>query len=135
MAYSISGRTALITGGAKRIGKALSVGLAGAGANVIVHFNNSREAAASVAADIESLGRKACTIDADLADRDQCASLLDRAKKMLGPIDILVNNASVFPENTIGEFTGEDLDFNVQVNAFAPLLSLTFLCRAAAELA
>jgi NAD(P)-dependent dehydrogenase (short-subunit alcohol dehydrogenase family) len=120
--YSISGRTALITGGAKRIGKALCLGLAQAGANVIVHFNNSREAAASVAAEIQALGRKAWTLDADLADRNQCASMVDRANGLSGSIDILVNSASVFPENTIHEFTGEDLDFNVQVNAFAPLL-------------
>ena len=120
--YSIHGRTALITGGAQRIGKALCIGLAQAGANVIVHFNNSREAAADVAAEIQSSGRKAWTLGANLADRNQCAAVLERANEMSGSIDILVNNASVFPENTIGEFTGEDLDFNVQDNAFAPLL-------------
>ena len=122
MTYSISGRTVLVTGGARRIGKALCIGLAKAGANVIVHFNNSREAAASVADEIHSLGKRAWTLETDLSDRDQCASMMDRANEMSGSIDILVNNASVFPENTIGEITGEDLDFNVQVNAFAPLL-------------
>jgi len=120
--YSISGRTALITGGAKRIGKALCSGLAQAGANVIIHFNSSGEAAASVAEEIRSLGVKAWTLDADLADRKQCASMIDRANEMSGPIDMLVNSASIFPEDTIDDLSGEDLDLNVQVNAFAPLL-------------
>jgi hypothetical protein len=126
----LSGRTALVTGSARRLGRAIALALAGEGADVAVHYGSSSAEAQEVAGRIDHLGRRSALVEADLADPQQAAGLLDEASKRIGrPIDLLVNNASLFPSDGLMDFPRQALAENVQVNAFAPLQ----LCRAMAE--
>ena len=118
----LAGQTALITGGAKRLGGAVTEALAGAGANVCIHYRNSGEEAAELAERLRGRGGQAWTVRCDLSDTEDVATLLPRITKEAGDIDILVNNASIFPESTLMEFTENDFHENVNVNALAPLL-------------
>jgi len=122
----LSGRTALVTGAAKRLGRATALALAEAGADVIVHYRGSSDAASETAGRIERAGRRAWTLQADLADAAQVDSLMKRAVDAAGGVDVLVNNASVFLPSGVLDFSADDLLADVQVNAVAPLL----LCRA-----
>lgn len=108
----LSTKTALVTGGAIRIGRAIVLALQSAGFRVIVHYRTNP-------AQAESLSE--WTLHADLSDPAQCATLIKRATAEFGPIDCLVNNASVFQKEALAETSSEKLHANFQVNAFAPI--------------
>ena len=93
----IAGRNALITGGAHRVGRALTLALAGAGANVFIHYNRSAAPAEETAAQAVALGVGAATGASDLSDPRSGVPLLEDAETALGPISILINSASGFP--------------------------------------
>lgn len=131
--YRLRGKTALITGAAKRIGRATSLLLAGNGANVALHYNKSEKTAQDLAEEVRSLGVKACAVRADLADRSQAMELVKKTVSVAGELHILVNNASVFTKNRIDDFDGRDLDLHVQVNAFSPLLLSRSFAREAGD--
>lgn len=118
----LKGKTALVTGAAKRMGAAVSLALAKAGVNVVIHYRNSREAAESVAKEARAGGVQAWPIAADLAAPHEAEALFDRVLRTAGPIAFLINNASIFPEQRFLEFTAEELHASINVNALAPLL-------------
>lgn len=118
----LAGKTALVTGAARRIGRAVSVALAAAGANVVVHYRRSRVEAESLADDLRRRGVEAWTLEADLKDSAQAEDLLQKALALAGPVDILVNNASVFLKSRLGDLTPEALIDDMKVNALAPFL-------------
>jgi pteridine reductase len=118
----LDGAVALVTGAAKRLGRAIALALAADGADVIVHYNRSEVEATALAADIRRLGRQAWPLAADLADVDQADQLIDRAASLAGRVGILVNNASIFPTGRITEAPVDDFLANLQVHAIAPLL-------------
>lgn len=89
-------KTALITGGAIRVGKAITLALARAGANVVINYNSSSQAADETAAAARALGVQALAVQADIADPAQIERLVQRADSELGGVDILVNSASLF---------------------------------------
>jgi len=120
--WPLTGKTALVTGGAKRIGRATVLALAGEGANVVVHYRSSQTQADDLVRQIRGTGGNAWAVRADLADEDQAKTLLDRARERAGTVDILINNASIFPENTLDDLTADDVAISVQVNAVAPFL-------------
>ncbi len=124
--HPLSGRTALVTGAARRLGRAVALALARAGADVVLHYRASGEEARGAAAAIEAAGRRAWCLQADLAEPDEVESLMPRAVDAAGGVDILVNNASVFAPSRVLDFRPADLHENVQVNTMAPLQ----LCRA-----
>jgi NAD(P)-dependent dehydrogenase (short-subunit alcohol dehydrogenase family) len=103
----ISGRNALITGGAHRVGRALTLALARAGADVFLHYGSSADAAERTAAEVRTLGRRVASGSADLRDPSIGADLIEAATAALGPISILVNSASGFPEDTLADVTLE----------------------------
>jgi len=111
------GRTALVTGGAKGIGRACCQILADRGANVAVNYLSSDEAARETAAYIESAGRKAHLIRADVSSRDEVEAMVDDVVNHLGPIDLLVNNAGIFHfvshEETTPEIWQRTMDVNL----------------------
>lgn len=118
----LSEQTALVTGGAQRIGRGIVLALANAGANVVVHYNHSQNAAEATAEDARARGVQAWTFAADLADGDQARLLLPGvSQRTRCPLDLLVNNASIFPADTVLDCTPESLCENLQVNAYAPL--------------
>ncbi len=111
-----------MTGASRRIGRAVSLALAQHGVNVAVHYGASRTEAESLAREARSLGVSAECLQADLSNLDRAKALFAEAEAALGPISIVVNNASVFPESSLSEFAPEDLYANVDVHALAPLL-------------
>jgi NAD(P)-dependent dehydrogenase (short-subunit alcohol dehydrogenase family) len=89
-----AGKTALVTGGAHRVGKAITLALAGAGANVVINYNRSAEAAEETAAEARALGVDALPVQADVADLDQVRRMVRAAADRFGGVDILINSAS-----------------------------------------
>lgn len=90
------GKTALITGGAVRVGKAITLGLAQAGANVVINYNSSAEAAESTAAEARQLGVQALAVQANIANYQQVEAMVAKAADHFGSVDILVNSASLW---------------------------------------
>jgi len=120
--FEVRGKTALVTGGARRIGRATALSLASAGVNVVVHYRRSEAEAADVARAVDGAGVGAWTVGADLASAGGAESLFDRAVKLAGPIDILVNNASVYPQDELTTVGREAVTETVAVHAMAPLV-------------
>lgn len=94
----LNGKIALVTGGGIRVGRALVMALAKAGCDVFIHYGNSAGAAAEVKAEVESLGLRAITYSADLADPAATDTVIPKAVEVFGKVDILINSASIFPE-------------------------------------
>ena len=104
----ITGRNALVTGGAHRVGKAITLALAARGANTYIHYNRSAEPAEETAAEVEALGPSAAVGAADLGDPRNASALLAEATAAMGRISILVNSASGFPADRLENVTLED---------------------------
>ncbi len=119
---SLIGKIALVTGAARRLGRAIALSLAKAGADVIVHYHSYGNQAKAVADEIAVLDRRAWTMDADLGDATQAEALMERAIGMVGRIDILINNASIFPEDTVMDMSADALTRSVAIHATAPLI-------------
>jgi pteridine reductase len=119
---SPSGRVALVTGGAVRVGRAIALALARAGADVAVHYRSSREQAQDAVAAIEDLGRRAVSLEADLARPEECRDLVRRAVSSLGTLDWLVHSASTFHHAPLADTTEQTWDDAVNVNARAGFL-------------
>jgi pteridine reductase len=125
---SLTGKTVLITGAARRVGATLARELHGAGANVAIHFRKSAADAARLAAELNDRRPKsAATIRADLLDIESPGSLVEFALRHFGALDVLVNNASTFYETPLGKITPAAWDDLVGTNLKAPL----FLAQAA----
>ena len=115
-------RTALVTGAAHRIGRAIALDLAAHGFDLAIHYNRSRAAAESLAAEIEKLGRRSVLLDTDLAREDQTATLIGRAADALGPVGCLVNNASRFDMDVWDTTSRESWDIHMETNLRAPFV-------------
>ena len=92
----LKGKTALVTGGAKRVGRGITLGLADAGANVVINYNSSHDLAMETATEVEAKGVSALPIQADVANYEEVGAMVDAAVERFGTIDVLVNNASTF---------------------------------------
>jgi pteridine reductase len=119
---SLAGKTALITGAAKRIGRAIATTLAQSGVHIAVHYNQSASEALAFCGEIQRLGVSAWPIQGDLMDAERTAKVFEEAAAQAGPIDLLVNNASIFERDTLWEATGESIAKNVRIHAVAPLI-------------
>jgi pteridine reductase len=115
----LDGSTALITGGARRVGRAIVLGLASAGYNVVIHHGSSPDEAEDTAAQARDLGVKATVIRADLASE---AESVFASVAHLTPIRILVNSAAVFPTDTLAAVSVEGYQQTMTVNAQAPVV-------------
>jgi len=115
-------KAALVTGGARRIGRALALALAGDGFAVAVHHRNSHAAAEDLVALIRNKGGAAVALAADLGDEAAVGTLLSRAEQALGPIGCLVNNAGVFVNDTVETATRASWELHLAVNLRAPFL-------------
>ena len=125
-ASNIAGRTALVTGASRGIGKSIALALAAAGAKVAVNYRERSADALAVVADIQAAGGTALAIGADVSNKDQVDEMVARIGNELGPISILVNNAGVALIRGIDDLTEADFDFTLNVN-----LKSAFLCTQA----
>jgi NAD(P)-dependent dehydrogenase (short-subunit alcohol dehydrogenase family) len=114
-------RAALVTGGAKRLGRAIALALAGAGFDVAIHYNGSTAEAAATEADIRAAGRQALALKADL-NEEHAVQQLVAAAAALGPLGVLVNNASTFVRDEWDNATRETWDMHMEANLRAPFV-------------
>ncbi|MFC7236216.1 SDR family NAD(P)-dependent oxidoreductase [Halosegnis marinus] len=129
--FDLTGRTAVVTGGSRGIGRAIAHGLAEAGADV-APLSRSREDVATVAAEVEERGRDSTVATCDVTEADDVREAFDAVRDALGPIDVVVNNAGVNPDGALGrpeDVSDDDFGFVEDVN-----LGGAFTCaRVAAE--
>ena len=104
----LEGKTALVTGSGRNIGRAIILKLAEEGANVVVNARSNKEEAASVAAEARALGVEALPFLADVSDHQQVTSMFSAAAEKFGGVDILVSNAAIRPHKPFTEVTLED---------------------------
>lgn len=123
-------RTALVTGGAKRLGRAIALALGEAGFDVAVHFHTSAADASEVVRAIARHGRRAVAVAADLAREEEVVRLADAARDAIGPIGVLVNNASVFERDEWHDVTRASWDRHLEPNLRAPFVLTQAMARA-----
>ena len=118
-----AGKVVLVTGAQRGIGRAIALRFAQGGADVTLNFLDDEAAAKSAAAEITALGRRAATLGADIAKPHEARRLVAEAERALGPLDVLVNNAAIFPRAPFLELTEEMWDAVLDTN-----LKSTFVC-------
>src|SRR5919109_48217 len=110
------GKIVLVTGAQRGIGRAVALRFAQEGADVALNFLDDKPAAESGAAQIAALGRRCCTIAADISNPEEARRLVATAERELGPIDVLVNNAGIFPRASFLELTEKMWDTVLDIN-------------------
>ncbi len=127
-------KTALVTGGARRIGKAIVEDLAAHGFAVAIHCHESREDADKLAESIVAKGGRAAVIEVDLTDLDAAANVVAKARAALGPLGLLVNSASLFVDDSAENFDWADWDRHFAIHLKAPArLSRDFAAQVPAD--
>lgn len=117
-----SNKTALVTGGARRIGRVIALTLAQRGWDVAVHYSRSGAEAQATVKEIEALGRRAVALHCELGDEAAVKSLLAQAIQALGTVSCVVNNASLFDYDDAKTFSSAALEAHMQVNVAAPVI-------------
>ena len=126
------GGAALVTGGARRVGKSIAVALARRGMDVAIHYRNSRDDAQRTVEQLTELGVNAVAVQADFQDENATRSLVDRARETLArDMTVLINNASVFEPDHIATATREGWDRHMESNLRAPFVLIQELSRQA----
>ena len=111
-----AGKIVLVTGAQQGIGRAMAIEFAAAGADIAVNWLDDQDAAEQVANHVRGCGRRVILVKADMAQIEQVRSMVSAAQDALGPIDVLVNNAGVFPRVPFLEMTESDWDYVLDVN-------------------
>jgi hypothetical protein len=112
----------LVTGAAKRLGRAIAIEMAKSGWDVAIHFGNSKEAAMQTVKDIQALGRRAIAIQADLADEVQVETIINQCIQHLGLPTCLVNNASLFQYDVASSSSYASMEAHMRTNLAAPMV-------------
>lgn len=126
----LAGKVALVTGGSRGIGRAIVEALAAAGADVVVNYRVSREAADEVAAEARECGVRALVVQADVRDEAAVSEMFGVVKEQFGRLDVLVNNAGVMSQVRLEELTTKEWDRTIETN----LRGVFLCCRAASPL-
>lgn len=119
----LEGKTALVTGASRGIGRAVALELAREGAKVIVNYSGSEEKAKQVVEDIKAIGREAIAVKCNVADSEEVADMFKQALEAFGKVDILVNNAGITRDNLLMRMKEEEWDAVINTN-----LKGVFLC-------
>lgn len=120
---SLDGKVALVTGADSGIGQAIAKVFAQEGANVVINYRSDEQGANSTREQVESEGRKAVVVQADIQDPQAVSQMFEQARAQLGPVDILVNNAGVGAQSSLAEMPLEDWEMVINTN-----LRGAFLC-------
>jgi len=115
-------KTVLVTGAAKRLGRAIALDLATHGWNVAIHYNSSEDDADSAAQAVRAFGAEAATLKCDLSKEAETAKLVDRAVRELGPLTALINSASLFENDDWQSASRKTWDDHIETNLRAPLV-------------
>jgi 3-oxoacyl-[acyl-carrier protein] reductase/pteridine reductase len=118
----LGGKSALVTGGARRVGRGIALALARSGADVVLTYCSSQAEAVETANEIESLGRRALAVECDVRSEDSVRAAVAAALGRFGRLDLLVNNAAVFESVPLDSLTLEDWDAVFETNARGPFL-------------
>lgn len=118
----LTGRNALITGSARRLGKAFAMALAERGCNVIIHYGSSKQSAEETASNLAKLGVKSVALKADLGDAHQVEELFSNSVEALGDLDLLINNASIFEPLDWRQTNIDSWQTHFNVNLTAPFI-------------
>jgi hypothetical protein len=131
---TLKNKITLVTGASVRIGRAISLALAAEGMHLVIHYNHSAAAAENLAREIKRKHRvRTWLLQADFADGVDCDDVIDDTLELAGRLDVLVNNASIFPPSTLQDLSWPQLETTLFVNAWTPLkLSRSFARRAKA---
>lgn len=124
---------ALVTGASRRIGRAIGLALAHRGHDIAIHHRSSPEDAEALADEVRALGRRATIVRADLTREDEVRRLVPEAVEALGPLSVLVNNASVFEDDRVGSLSREIWDKHLETNLRAPLVLIEAFASQAPE--
>lgn len=127
--HELRGKTALITGAAKRIGRHIALTLAQHGMNLVLHYNCSEADAHGLRDELHEQGLKAFTVQADFCDPQQAETLIDRALELSGSLDLLINNASNFDANEVGDLDYDTFVQSLTINAWAPFVLARSYCH------
>src|SRR5260221_13413215 len=123
-----AGKIVLVTGAQQGIGRAMAVEFATAGADIAANWLDDQDAAEQLANQVRGCGRRVILVKADVAQIEQVRSMVSAAQDALGPIDVLVNNAGVFPRVPFLEMTESDWDYVLDVNLKGSSYCLTEEC-------
>jgi pteridine reductase len=127
-------KTAMVTGAARRIGRAVALHLAKNGYRVAVHCHGSADAGAALVKTIEAAGGAAFLVQGNLQDEQRCATMVQEVRSQMPHVNVLVNSASTFTEDNVLSFSFDSLRDHMMINAFAPLLlSRSFACDCAVD--
>jgi 3-oxoacyl-[acyl-carrier protein] reductase len=119
--FDLTGKTALVTGGSRGLGRAIALAFATQGADVAVNYRGNAEAADEVAGRITSMGRRAVTVQGDTSEgRDACEAIVKSALDALGSVDILVNNAGITRDNLLMRMDAEEWEAVIDTNLGGP---------------
>ena len=118
----LEGKTALVTGAGKRVGREIALGLARRGANVVVHYNTSAADARSVVRQIKAIGVDAIAVKANQASAREVRVAVGKAVKYFGDIHVLVTSAAVYKKTPFDTLTEKDWDFHIDANLKGPFL-------------
>ena len=125
--FDLTGKTAVVTGGSRGIGRAICLKLAGQGANIVLNFAGNEAAAEETRSQCEALGVRALAVKGDVADAEACNALIEKAVSGFGGVDILVCNAGVPRDNPLMRMSDEEFQKVIDTN-----LKGTFHCMRAA---
>src|SRR6266567_642058 len=125
----LDGKTALVTGGSRGIGRAIAERLAADGAQVVLSYAANKDAAGEVVAAITTAGGRAHAVAADLREPDAARQLFEQAEEIAGPLDILVNNAAIGGTGMIAETSDEDFDATMMANVRSPFILIREAAR------
>lgn len=125
----LEGRTAIVTGGSRGIGRAASIKLASQGANLVINCAGNREAAEETAAECRSCGAEVLLVQGSVADASTCKKIAEEAMNQFGRIDILVNNAGITRDNLMMKMTDEEFDAVIETNLRGTFLMMRAVSR------
>lgn len=125
----VTRKTALVTGAAVRLGRSMALALAEDGFDVAVHYRSSEEPARALLAEITAMGRRCAAVRADLGREDEARAVVPAAQEALGPLGLVVNNASLFENDDLMQATRADWDGHIEANLRAPFVIIQDFAR------